>query len=114
MIMIISSLIKSFILTLIIEYIIIKLIFVKRKVFIPVFLVNILTNPFVVYIYNIISLYSLEYKDIVLIVLELLVVIVEGYVYRYLLEINIKKALIVSLISNIVAYLIGILLSLYI
>ena len=51
---------------------------------------------------------------IVLIVLELLVVIVEGYVYRYLLEINIKKALIVSLISNIVAYLIGILLSLYI
>lgn len=112
--MIISSLIKSFILTLIVEYIIIKLIFVKKKVFIPVLLVNMLTNPFVVYIYNIMSVYSLKYKDIILIVLELLVVIVEGYVYKYLLEINWKKALIVSFISNIVAYLIGILLSLYI
>ena len=112
--MIISSLIKSFILTLIIEYIVIKLIFVKRKVFIPVLLVNILTNPFIVYIYNIMSLYSLAYKDIILVFLELLVVLIEGYVYKYLLDINFKKALIVSFISNVVAYLIGILLSLYV
>ena len=110
--MIISSLIKSFILTLIIEYIIIKLIFIKKKVFIPVLLVNMLTNPLVVYIYNILSIYSVAHKDIILVILELLVVIVEGYVYKYLLEINLKKALIVSVISNIVAYLIGILLSL--
>lgn len=112
--MIISSLIKSFILTLIIEYIVIKLIFVKRKVFIPVLLVNILTNPFIVYIYNIMSLYSLAYKDFILVFLELLVVLIEGYVYKYLLDINFKKALIVSFISNVVAYLIGILLSLYV
>ena len=112
--MIISSLIKSFILTLIIEYIIIKLIFVKRKVFIPVLLVNILTNPFIVYIYNIMILYSLAYRDIILVILELLAVLVEGYVYKYLLDINFKKALIVSFISNVVAYLIGILLSLYV
>ena len=112
--MIISSLIKSFILTLIIEYIIIKLIFIKEKVHIPVLLVNMLTNPLVVYIYNIMSIYSLYYKDIVLLFLELLVVIVEGYVYKYLLEITWKKALIISFISNIVAYLVGILISLYI
>ena len=112
--MIVSSLIKSFILTLIIEYIIIKLIFVKEKVFIPVLLVNILTNPFVVFIYNIMSLYSLEYKDFILIVLELLVVMVEGYIYTYLLDIHFRKALLVSFISNVITYLIGILLSLYI
>ena len=34
--MIISSLVKSFVLTLIIEYIIIKLLFIRKKVFIPV------------------------------------------------------------------------------
>ena len=111
--MIISSLIKSFILTVIIEYIIIKLIFIKKKVLIPVLLVNMLTNPLVVYIYNIMSIYSFFYKYIVLVFLELLVVIVEGYVYKYLLEIKWKKALIISFISNGVAYLIGILISLY-
>ncbi len=110
---IISSLIKSFVLTCIIEYIIIKLIFVKKKVLVPVLLVNMLTNPFVVYIYNIMSLYSLEYKDVIAIFLELLVVIVEGYVYKCLLEINCKKALIISFISNVVAYLTCILLNLF-
>lgn len=112
--MIISSLIKSFLLTLIIEYIIIKLIFVKRKVFVSVLLVNVLTNPFVVYVYNIMSIYSFLYKDIVLVLLEVLVVIVESYVYRYLLEIKWKRALIVSLISNMIAYFIGVILSRYI
>lgn len=110
---IISSLIKSFVLTFIIEYIIIKLIFVKKKVLVPVLLVNMLTNPFVVYIYNIMSFYSFKYKDIVLVFLELLVVLIEGYVYKCLLEINLKKALMISFISNVVAYLTGILLSLY-
>ena len=112
--MIISSLIKSFILTFIIEYIIVKLIFIKKKAIIPVLLVNMLTNPLVVYIYNIMSIYSFFYKDIVLVFLELLVVIVEGYVYKYLLEIKWKKSLIISLISNMIAYIAGIVLSLYI
>ena len=112
--MIISSLIKSFILTIIIEYIIVKLVFVKKKVFISVLLVNMLTNPLIVYIYNIMSLYSIAYKDIILVILELLAVICEGYVYKFLLDIDLKKALIVSFISNIVAYIIGILLSIYV
>jgi len=110
--MIINSLINSFILTFIIEYIIVKLIFIKKKALIPVLLVNMLTNPLVVYIYNIMSIYSFFYKDIVLVFLELLVVIVEGYVYKYLLEIKWKIALIISLISNIIAYLVGLLISL--
>ncbi len=109
--MIISSLIKSFILTFIIEYAIIKLIFIKKKTFIPVLLVNMLTNPLVVYIYNIMSIYSFFYKDIALVFLELLVVIVEGYVYKYLLEIKWKTALIVSFLSNVIAYLVGILIN---
>ena len=109
----ISSLIKSFALTLIIEYIIIKLIFIKKKVFVPVVLVNVLTNPLVVYVYSIMSVYSFEYKDIILIILELLVVIVEGFIYKYLLEINLKKAIIISFVSNTIAYLSGILISIY-
>ena len=78
---------------------------------ISVLLVNILTNPLVVYIYNIMDIYSFVYKDIILIILELLVVIVEGYIYQYLLEIKWKKSLIISFISNVLAYLIGVLLS---
>ena len=109
----IINLIKSFILTLIIEYIIIKLIFIKKKVFVPVVLVNVLTNPLVVYVYSIMSVYSFEYKDIILIILELLVVIVEGFVYKYLLEINLKKAIIISFVSNAIAYLTGVLISVY-
>ncbi len=109
--LIISNIIKSFLLTLIIEYLIVKL-FVKKKVFVPVLLVNILTNPLIVYVYNIMSLFSFEYKDVILILLELLVIIVEGYVYKYLLEINCKKALIISSISNTMAFFIGIILSL--
>lgn len=109
--LIISNIIKSFLLTLIIEYLIVKL-FVKKKVFVPVLLVNILTNPLIVYIYNIMNLLSFEYKDVILIFLELLVVIVEGYVYKYFLEINWKKALIISCISNTVAFFIGIILNL--
>ena len=112
--MIIISIINSFILTLVIEYIIIKFIFVRRKIFTLVLLVNMLTNPLVVYIYNIMSLYSFAYKDVILMFLELLVVIVEGYVYKYLLETYWEKALIVSFISNILSYLIGALLNLYI
>ena len=111
--MLVSSLVRSFILTLIIEYIIIKIIFVKRKVFTSVLLVNMLTNPLVVYIYNIMCVYSFDYRDIVLLLLELLVVIVEGYVYKFLLELKWKKAFIVSFISNAIAYLTGLLLSLY-
>lgn len=107
----IDSLIKSFILTCIIEYIIIKLIFVKKKVFWKVLLVNMLTNPLVVYINNIMFIYSFEYKDAVIVLLELFVVIIEGYVYKYILDINWKTALIVSFISNAIAYLTGLLLS---
>ncbi len=66
----ISSLVVSFLLTVVIEYVIVKLLCIKRNVFIPVLLVNMLTNPLVVYIYNII--YFFEYKDIVLAFLELL------------------------------------------
>ena len=111
---IINSLIKSFILTFVIEYIIIKLIFIKKKTFIPVLLVNMLTNPLVVYIYNIMTIYSLYYKDIVLVFFECVVVIVESYVYKYLLEITWKKALIISFVSNVIAYLLGLIISLYI
>ena len=112
--MIISSLIRSFILTLIIEYIIIKMLFRRKKVFMPVLLVNMLTNPLVVYIYNIMSIYSFSYKDFILFFLELIVVLVEGYVYEKLLEINLKKALIISFISNLVAYLLGLLINIII
>ncbi len=112
--MIISNIVKSFVLTLIIEYIIIKLLFMRKKIFIPVLLVNMLTNPVVVYIYNIMSLYSFVYRDVILLLLELLVIIVESYVYKYLLEITWKSALITSFIANAVAYIVGLLISLFI
>lgn len=108
---IIINLLVSFTLTLIIEYIIVKLMLTKKKVFVPVLLVNMLTNPLVVYIYNIMSIYSFKYKEVILLFLEILVVIVEGYVYRFLLDLKLEKALIVSFIANAVAYIFGIIIN---
>ena len=104
---IISSLIVSFILTLVIEYIIIKLIFFKKQVFKPVLLVNLLTNPLIVYIYNMMSLFNFVYINIAVIIMEILVVIVEGIVYKYLLDLSFKKAFLVAFIANATSFLIG-------
>lgn len=103
----INSLINSFLLTMIIEFLIVKMFFIKKKVFISVLLVNLLTNPLIVYLYNLMLLFGFKYIFFVTIIMEIMVCIIEGIVYKYLLNISWKKALGTSLLANATAYLIG-------
>lgn len=106
----ICSLIVSFSLTMIIEYIIVKVMCIKKKVFIPVLLVNLLTNPLVVYTYYLLNMASFVYKDTALFILEIIVVFVEAYVYKLLLDIKYIDSLKLSFLANAIAYIAGLLL----
>ena len=106
----IVSLAVSLILTIIIEFVVVKVIHRKEKVLGAVILVNILTNPLVVYTYNMFCVFSVAYRDFILFILEILVVFVEAYVYKLLLNVSYKKAFVISFIANAIAYVTGLLL----
>lgn len=105
--MLINSLINSFLLTMIIEFCIIKLFFLKKKIFISVLLMNLLTNPLVVYLYCLMLMFNFKYIFQVTIFMEIMVCIIEGIGYKYLLNISLKKAFGISILANAIAYIIG-------
>ncbi len=107
--LIIISLIKSFLLTLIIEYLIIKAFNLKKKIFIEILLVNLLTNPLLVFIINICYILNFKYILILEIILEILIIFIEGFVYSKILF-DKKKSYLMSCTANIIAYIIGLLL----
>ena len=107
---IIYSLIYSFTATMFLEYILVKPCYMKQKnVFKSVLMVNLLTNPLVVYIINIYIIFVSNDTAILILFLEICVVIVEGFVYSKLLNTTKIKAYTVSLIANTTAYFIGLL-----
>ena len=76
-----------------------------------VVLVNILTNPFVVFIYNVYSFYIGSHMLEFVLVIELLAFLVEGNIYSKYFDTSAKKAYFVSLVANSIAYLSGIIIS---
>ena len=108
------SLIISLFLTIIIELSTSLILGIRRKKDLyVVILVNVCTNPVVVYIANYLMLVGsskLIYNTIV-IIMEILVVFVEYIMYnKYLREYN-KSPLLLSLINNSTSYLIGIIIN---
>ncbi len=102
----IFSMFKCVLLTIIIE-IILGLIFgiKNKKGIITIIGVNILTNPIVVFIYSLITKSSV--RIIVLTVMEIIVVLVEGLIYkRKLLNKKISPFLLSSIL-NLCSYLFG-------
>lgn len=100
-------------LTIIIEYAIIQLIVRKRFVLGQVALVNLVTNPAI----NLIFRYMYSYTALsdssiwnIISILEVVVVFVEGALYKYLFKTKWSHGLIISLIANWLAYLISFLL----
>lgn len=80
----------------------------KKDVF-NVLLVNVLTNPLVVSISYLVNLrYGLFRKNIVLIFLELFAFLIEGFIYKRVLEYKKINGYLVSLILNIISYSLGI------
>lgn len=75
----------------------------KRKahlVLIVSFLANTFTHPIVIYFYHI--------RNIPFLIVEIGAFIVEAIIYKYLLNLKWKEALLISLIANILSILIGI------
>ena len=102
----IKSLIISLILTIIIELItsIIMGIKNKRELFI-IILINICTNPIIVYISNIIAMvYNVTLYWFIILIMEIIVVIVEWKMIEIYMEIEKKRAFKISLINNIVSF----------
>ena len=102
---------RSLIITIIIEVVVALIIGIKNKKYIiNIILVNILTNPMV----NSISVYFNFYYgimawDISILILEILAFMIEAYIYK-LTKVS-KYPIKLSLILNISSYLIGLLIN---
>ncbi len=109
----ILSLIISLLLTILIELSISTFLGIKTRNDIRiVILVNICTNPIVVYIANILKLLNNNLLYILtVIVLEIIVVFVEFRLYNKSLKNYKKSKFILSLVNNISSYIIGILIN---
>lgn len=100
---------RSLMCTVIIELLVAIILGIKnKKDILNVILVNIITNPLVCVIpvyYN--FFYSLKARNIVLIILELLTLLFEGYTYNKYINFKKINPFIVSLILNSSSYFIG-------
>ncbi len=101
--------IKCLVCTIIIEIVIAKILKVKsKKDFVNIVLVNIMTNPIVVSLPVYINIkYGVFQRNVVLYILEILVVIIEGFTYKKFLNYKRINAYLFSLILNTCSYFIG-------
>ena len=84
----------------------------RNKDLVNVLLVNILTNPLLNSIIVAINYYyGLKYRNIALLILEILVVIIEGFIYQKYLDRKKINGYLLSLILNIASYGIGLLIN---
>ncbi len=99
---------RCLILTIIVECLIAFILGYRKKDLLNILLANAITNPIVSTIPVYVNVkYGLLYRNICLLVLELLVLIVEGYIYKKYLKNRKINPYILSLILNISSYLIG-------
>lgn len=100
---------KCLLLTIFIEVIVGILIGIRnKKDILNIVLVNILTNPLVVSIpIYVLVKYGYNYQIISLVILEVLTVIIEGFIYFKVLIYKKINPFIISLILNLSSYLIG-------
>ena len=101
--------VKCLFLTIIIEMIIGILLGIRnKKDILNIILVNIVTNPIVVTIPILIYLYfGYKYEIISLYILEIITVIVEGFIYLKVLNNKKINPFLLSLLLNLSSYLIG-------
>jgi hypothetical protein len=103
-------------LTIVIEVLVALLLKVRnKKDILNIVLVNILTNPLLVSLTNLISInYGLELAYISLFTFELLAVFVEGFIYKKYLEYDKINHYLLSAILNLISYLAGLLINIFI
>lgn len=112
LLMLVKGLAISLILTIVLEEITARIIGIKSKDDkIIVLLVNILTNPVVVYLVYMYLIFIGKYQSIsywiLVAILEILAVVVEGFIYKRKLEYKKINPYLVSIILNFVSYFTG-------
>jgi len=109
--MLISSFLLPLLLTLIIEILAALVLGYRSKfVLLSIVLVNLITNPLLNYVLWLNSFYHLfEINIISLIVLESVIVLVEGILLTFAIRLKFKSLLFLSFIMNLVSFTIGIL-----
>lgn len=102
----------SLVCTIIIETSIAFILKYRRKDLLNVVLVNILTNPLLnSSVIAINYYYGLKTRNICLYIFEIIVVLIEGYIYQKYLDNKKINGYILSLILNIASYVIGLLIN---
>lgn len=109
----ILSLLISLFLTIIIELTVSFIIGIRNKDDMKVvILVNICTNPIVVYIANCLMLFTNDFiYNIGVAILEILVVMVEFVLYKKYLKFDKVSPFAISLINNVISFLIGVIIN---
>ncbi len=99
--------------TILIEIVIAYILRVKdKKDFVNIILANCITNPLLVAISTYINVYyGLFARRISMIILEILAIIIEGYIYKKNLNFKKIKPYILSFILNFSSYFLGILIN---
>jgi hypothetical protein len=100
------NLILPLIITIIIEFIILWLF--KREKPLILFLYSILINSITLPL----ATYSYLYLYPNLILIEILVVLVEALIIKFLLEVHYKKAILISFVANLCTFLVGVIMGL--
>lgn len=101
------NLCKALLLTIVIELVVLLIIKVKdKKIFLASVIINVFTN---ISLNLIIQTIPGTYYHIAVIGLEIIIVIVEYYLYFFLLR-NAKQAIKIAILCNLASYLIGLLL----
>lgn len=104
--------IKALAITIVIEVFVAFVLHYRKKDLINVLLVNVITNPLVVSIPVYINVkYGLLERNIVLIIMEIMTIIVEGYIYSRFNERKKINPYILSFILNLSSYMIGVLIN---
>lgn len=105
-------LVRCLLITIVVECGIAFILGYRKRDLLNVLLVNILTNPLlnslVIYV-NV--YYGLKYRNIVLYILEVIVLIVEGMIYQKYLEKRKINGYLLSLILNVSSYVIGLIIN---
>lgn len=103
------------ILTLILEMFIAFILKLRKKDLVNVLLVNILTNPLINCIHPLFLFkYGKNVQIICLLILEILVVFVEGFIYKKTLNYKKLNGYILALILNLISFTIGAILNYFI
>lgn len=109
----IKSLIVSLFLTLVIELTVAIIIGIEDKNDIKIVIcANVCTNPVVVFIANLVYwLNDMKFYYFVVIILEIMVLFVESYIYRKYLKFNKISPFAISFVCNVISYGTGVIIS---